>query len=192
MKPSQLISRANIDDAYDKLHEEHERLKQSHDFDAKRLRVLAKVAGCEDGVPDDATAVSCAGTVLGMIRLNVERIVADREKLLNEVDRLTAELNKWTTRQPDYANYRRGVEDERGACQQQIKAEGERALAIIKDLEVKLQAAEARSEQHLADQDMLVAQERKRVAKDCADFAEGFTGCDWIATRIREKYGVKG
>lgn len=81
MQPSQLISRANIDDAYDKLHEEHERLKQSHDFDAKRLRVLARVAGCEDGVPDDATAVACAGTVLGMIRRNVEQIVAERDNL---------------------------------------------------------------------------------------------------------------
>jgi hypothetical protein len=59
---------------------EVERVKQAHDFDANRLRVLARAAGCEDGVPDDETAVSCAGTVLGMIRRNVEQIVAQRDR----------------------------------------------------------------------------------------------------------------
>ncbi len=86
MKPSQYIPRTEIDDAYDKLHEEHERLKRSHDFDAKRLRVLARVAGCAEGVPDDATAVACAGTVLGMIRRSVEQIVAERDALRSAAD----------------------------------------------------------------------------------------------------------
>lgn len=43
------------------LRAEVKRLKQSHDFDAKRLSVLAKVA-------------ACAGTVLGMICRSVERL----------------------------------------------------------------------------------------------------------------------
>jgi len=59
---------------------EVEQLNQRHDFDATRLRVLARVAGCADGIPDDATAVACAGTVMGMIRHNVEQIVAERDR----------------------------------------------------------------------------------------------------------------
>lgn len=48
--------------------------------------------------------------------------------------RLRSELAKWTNRQIDYANYRRGVEDGHGTCQDQIKKDGEKAVAIINKL----------------------------------------------------------
>jgi hypothetical protein len=74
------------------LQSEVEQLKQSHDFAAKRLRVLARAAGCEEGVPDDATAVACAGTVLGMIRRNVGQIVSERDRYKLVIARLEGEI----------------------------------------------------------------------------------------------------
>jgi hypothetical protein len=68
------------------------------------------------------------------------------------------------------------------------------------DIEEKLQAAGARAAQHLVDQDLLVAQEMKRVAVECAEIAENHQcqefadGCGtarFIARTIRAKYGVE-
>lgn len=48
---------------------------------------------------------------------------------------------------------------------------------------------------HLADQELLVAQERKRVAQECAkicdNIANGYGGhASWAADTIRDRYGV--
>lgn len=68
------------------------------------------------------------------------------------------------------------------------------------EIEEKLQAAETRAAQHLADQDLLVARERQRVAEECAEIAEGhqpqeFTdGCGtgkFIARTIRARFGLE-
>ena len=67
----------------------------------------------------------------------------------------------------------------------------------------QLQAAQAENErlsalaaQHLADQELLVGQERKRVARECIDYVNSHAsdcGCSKrIAHDIRARYGVEG
>ena len=51
----------------------------------------------------------------------------------------------------------------------------------------QLQAAQALAATHLADQELLVARERKRVARKCAEMCEPWG----VADRIRTRYGVE-
>ena len=71
----------------------------------------------------------------------------------------------------------------------------------IKELQDQLQAAQALAARHLADQELLVARERKRVARECAEVAENHQpqefadGCGtgkFIGRTIRARYGVEG
>ncbi len=61
----------------------------------------------------------------------------------------------------------------------------------------QLQAAQALAATHLADQELLVARERKKVARECAEIcdniASGYGGhASWAADTIRDRYGVEG
>lgn len=85
-------SLAEAEKERDELRAEFTERERKDDFDAKRLRVLARVLGCEDAVPDDATAVACAGTVLGSFRRAAEELVAERDRLAGEVEKKDAEL----------------------------------------------------------------------------------------------------
>lgn len=76
-------------------------------------------------------------------------------------------------------------------------------LAEIDRLTAALATEKARAATHLADQELLVAKERKRVAGEIAEIAErGDVGphcnlpstraiCITLAQEIREKYGVE-
>lgn len=63
----------------------------------------------------------------------------------------------------------------------------------IKTVVAQLQTAEARAAQHLADQDYMVAMERKRVARDILEIIDDmrYDETDFIIQAIREKYGVE-
>lgn len=60
----------------------------------------------------------------------------------------------------------------------------------------QLQAAQALAATHLADQELLVGRERRRVARECIDYVNNHAsdcGCSKrIAHDIREHYGVEG
>jgi len=65
----------------------------------------------------------------------------------------------------------------------------------IVELKSQLQAAQALAAQHLADQELLIGRERKRVARECAEIcaniANGYGGhASWAADTIRDRYGV--
>ena len=63
------------------------------------------------------------------------------------------------------------------------------------EMSKKLQAAQALAAQHLADQELLVGRERKRVARECIDYVNNHAsdcGCSKrIAHDIRARYGVE-
>ena len=54
------------------------------------------------------------------------------------------------------------------------------------EMSKKLQAAQALAATHLADQELLIARERRRVARECAEMCEPWG----VADRIRTRYGV--
>ena len=63
------------------------------------------------------------------------------------------------------------------------------------EMENQLQSAQDLAATHLADQELLVARERKRVARECAEIcaniANGYGGhASWAADTIRDRYGV--
>ena len=63
------------------------------------------------------------------------------------------------------------------------------------EMSKKLQAAQALAATHLTDQELLMARERKRVARECAEIcaniANGYGGhASWAADTIRDRYGV--
>lgn len=58
---------------------------------------------------------------------------------------------------------------------------------IIRDLLAENERLSALAAQHLADQELLVGRERKRVARECAEMCEPWG----VADRIRTRYGVE-
>lgn len=62
------------------------------------------------------------------------------------------------------------------------------------EMSKKLQAAQALAATHLADQELLIARERRRVAEECIDYVNNHAndcGCSKrIAHDIRSRYGV--
>lgn len=79
MKPSQLISRANIDDAYDEIHADM-------DFAYKRAKVLADMLEIPVHEHPEVT-----GTILGLVRWKVERLSEQNA----EMQRDLTFLAKW-------------------------------------------------------------------------------------------------
>lgn len=75
MKPSQLIPFGQVDDAYDKLHAEHEELKQNLEFAYKRAKVLADMLGIPIHESPEVT-----GTILGLVRSSVELLLAVQQQ----------------------------------------------------------------------------------------------------------------
>ena len=76
---------------------------------------------------------------------------------------------------------------------------------IIRDLLAENERLSALAATHLADQELLVGQERKRVARECAEIAEKLRHQNWasesedwvdgtmaVSNAIRTRYGVEG
>jgi hypothetical protein len=76
LKPSQFIPFGQVDDAYDKLHAESEELKRNLEFAYKRAKVLADLLGIPIHESPEVT-----GTILGLVRGSVERLVTENERL---------------------------------------------------------------------------------------------------------------
>lgn len=71
MKPSQFIPFGQVDEAYDKLHAEHEEVKRNLEFAFKRTMVLVRMLGLADAVVESPAVT---GTILGMVRRKVEQL----------------------------------------------------------------------------------------------------------------------
>lgn len=93
---------------------------------------------------------------------------AARRDLLAEVERLQDEMNEARATCYDCEYY------------------GPHKAARL-EFQDQLQAAQALAATHLADQELLVARERKRVARECAEMCEPWG----VADRIRTRYGVE-
>ena len=76
-----------------------------------------------------------------------------------------------------------------------LKSFNTAAPTIIRDLLAENERLSALAATHLADQELLVGQERKRVARECIDYVNNHAsdcGCSKrIAHDIRERYGVE-
>jgi hypothetical protein len=91
LKPSQLISRANIDDAYDEIHGDME-------FAYKRAKVLADMLGIPVHEHPEVT-----GTILGLVRGSVERLMNQVVQLQHDLEKCREtstdeEANRWCDR----------------------------------------------------------------------------------------------